>query len=225
MEPSPALSYVIGCYLSDGCLSEYRGQCQFILVTTDKPYAESFVAAWTLLGRKPYVRHVERPTASKSSISLGFLDQAVSLKPSWRVVVGCKDFHDWVSTHSTDELLDLALARPWRFLCGLYEGDGSVFWKRGRKGIAQRLALTVLFNTDLVVIGRVRSWLEANGYHPCVYTKGKGRKQPIAEIRLGRQDEVRSFLKNAAPSIKVLPRSHVNTEPSLQPTQEGVETR
>lgn len=219
IDPSPALSYVIGCYLSDGCISEYRGQCQFILSTTDEPYARSIEAAWALLGRKPYVRREQRKI-QQDCINSGFFSEQTERKPNWRVVVGCRDLHLWVKSHTLDELLDLGLTHPWDLLRGLYEGDGSVFWKRGRKGQLSRLALTVLFNTDLEVIERVRSWLAANGFHPCVYTKTSGRKQPISEIRLGRQPEIRRFLENANPCIKTMPRSHVNTEP-IPPTHGG----
>ena len=49
LSPSPALSYILGCYLSDGCLSNYKGQCQYIQVTADKEVADvvSFVrSSW-----------------------------------------------------------------------------------------------------------------------------------------------------------------------------------
>lgn len=144
LDPSPPLSYVIGCIIGDGCVSKYRGKYNIILNVTDEPFALSFQQALQMLGLHPWVT---------SGVPKG------RSKKHFRVTAGSNTFGDWFKSLGVDEISVIASRFPTDFLRGFYESEGTASPKR-----------VCLVNTELWKLALAKELIESAGFRTSLYT-------------------------------------------------------
>ncbi len=136
-EPSPALAYVIGVILGDGCvhLAKARNNsCSVRLNVTDEKFAKSFQKHIQLLGINCAVLHQK------------------SKNPKWAdtylASANSNAFGGFWAELGRDGVAEFACRYPEHFVRGFYEAEGTIKWHRGRP----ELAIT---NTDEKLIRTV----------------------------------------------------------------------
>lgn len=195
-EPSPALSYVIGCILGDGCVNERKQPkgTTIRLQVKDLEFAESFAAAIRLIGIRCSVIPLRVRNKKHSPL---FLAYSYS-----------NQFGKWWQEIGRDGAAKFARAFPADFVRGFYEAEGTIKFHRNRLEMG-------ITNTDEKLIKSVESCIPS-GIRRTVLKFGPymaGRKARY-DICINNQLDIKRFLAWTMPCIKRQPRN-ANTEPML----------
>lgn len=199
-EPSPALSYLLGCILGDGCVylrSDGRYTVRFAVC--DKIFAEEFAKTARLLGLG--CNALTRVKATER----GHRDR-------WLACFYSKEFGEWYDNLGMKGRLETALQFPSQFVRGFYESEGTIV--RHRNGLEISMCDT---HDNGSIIEAIKNVLPA-GIEAKRYTfNSNSSDAPRYVIGLYRQLDVSRFLAWVMPCIKTSPRSetcsHANTEP------------
>lgn len=200
-ESSPALSYMLGCILGDGCVylrADERYTVRFAVC--DVRLAEEFAQTARLLGF-----NCNKLIRSKGA--------GENCRDRWLAYFYSNEFGKWYEELGMQGRLDVASKFPAQFVRGFYESEGSLV---RHKGILE-LSMVDTHN-DGMLIHFVKSVLPA-GTESKVYTfqsKDEGRKLRYT-LGVFRQLDVARFLAWTMPCIKTRPRleeePQANTEP------------
>lgn len=197
-EPSPALSYVIGVILGDGCVYHNKSrnnQWTIRLQVTDRVFAEHFRDAIKLVGINCNVLTVKSHNPKWSDKYLAYSDS--------------RTFGEWWTNTGRIGAAEFAAQFPDSFVRGFYEAEGTIKNHRGR------LELSIC-NTDGSLMKLVRSiipqsircsLLQFGPYKPG--TKARW------DLCINNQLDIKRFLAWTLPCMKTSPRGHANTEPIL----------
>mgnify|MGYP001564098700 FL=1 len=207
-EPTPALSYVVGCLLGDGCVRQNDSRCgqwEIRLQVTDMIFAEHFQQAVQLLG-----------------INCGFIQLKAPSNPKWNIVylayANSMTFGQWWKENGRIGVARIAATFPEHFVRGFYESEGTISIHKSR------LRLSIC-NTDSSLIHTIHSVIPESirsslaKYGP--YQMGNKARW---DISIWNQLDIKRFLAWIMPCIKTDPRGHANAEPSRsRNASEGVE--
>ena len=211
-EPSPALSYVLGCVLGDGCVylrKDNRYTVRFAV--TDRALAEEFAKAARLVGFK-----CDKITRCKPAEE--------HHKTIWLVCLYSNDFGAWYENLGIMGRLEVGLKFPANFVRGFYESEGSIVRHRNCLELSiidtHHDGLIIKSIKDVIPLG-----IEAKTYKFLAKEKGFRDRHVLA---IYRQLDVARFLAWTMPCIKTVPRPEeepqVNTEPILdRDVEAGVE--
>lgn len=187
-EPSPTLSYVFGVLHGDGFLAYNRARKGYdiILSVIDESFARSFGRALNILGLRAGVLHIPA--------------QREGWKRQWKVTSTSKGFHSCWNFLNRDERLDFGLRYPRDFIRGLYESEGTIFWKRTSLELA-------IVSVNAEMQKRVFSILDKKEFKPKMVLVPLFSGKTLVRIHLYRNLDVKRFVAWITPVIKYAPRS------------------
>jgi len=180
LEPSEALSYVLGVLKGDGCVYRSWGEGSIILQATDEVFVDSFNRALKEIGLSPHICICGGyPRGYASSVVFADWYKNLPLSVVKEIVQSDKQF-----------ILS--------FIRGFYESEGS--YVVDQKHHHRRADMT---NTNSKLLMMVKGLLEELKFHPKIYgpyPKGQGRKDEYRICIHG--EEIKQFLKLIKPCIK-----------------------
>ena len=203
-EPSPALSYVLGVILGDGCVNKRKnGGYTIRLNVKDREFANSFSKAMRLIG-----------------FNTGKLLHIRSKNPKWSDTwLSCsysKEFGEWYNGMTLKEKINLAMKFPCDFTRGVYESEGSIVRHHGNLD----LSITNTKEKGCEIIMAIKNNLP-DGIKSSVSTR-KNKYGKVYTLSITKNIDIRRFLAWTMPCIKTVPRSELiscaeetqaNTEP------------
>lgn len=211
-EPSPALSYILGCILGDGC----------VYLRKDRRYTVRFSVCDRVLAEE----------FAKAARLVGFgCNKITRCKPSeeyhralWLVCLYSDDFGVWYEKLGMKGRLETGLKFPANFVRGFYESEGTIVRHRERV----ELSITDTHHEGLLINAIkdvLPNGIEAKTYRFAPREAGLQARHVLA---IYRQLDVARFLAWVMPCIKVVPRpeeaTQANTEPILgRDAEAGVE--
>ena len=203
-EPSPALSYVLGVVLGDGCVYRLaKGNYSIRLSVCDKVFAERFSESVSLLGFKPckMIR-----TQSKHE---GWRDR-------WLSYFYSDAFGNWYAAMTLDKRIELGMKHPDAFVRGFYEAEGTIVRHHGRLEITMSDT-----HADGLIIDAIQASLPSGIVSNKYMVEKCGIKAYCLSIT--RALDVKRFLAWTMPCMKTVPRPEIlpaeqeetqaNTEP------------
>lgn len=203
-EPSPALSYVIGVVLGDGCVyKQAKGNYTIRLNVCDKVFAERFSEAVRLLGFKP--GKILRVKAQKKE-----------WRDAWLAYFYSDAFGNWYASMSLDERIALGMKFPDAFVRGFYESEGTLVRHHGRLELSMSdthangaIMLAIQSSLPAGIVSHYYKWARPEG---TAYV-----------LSITRALDVRRFLAWVMPCMKTAPRSETNQDSTAEETQANTE--
>ncbi|MEW6498344.1 MAG: LAGLIDADG family homing endonuclease [Cyanobacteriota bacterium] len=194
LEPSPALGYVIGVLLGDGCVYKKRRSPHRVLKlrVTSEIFANSFAEALRKLGF-----HAKRNFVPSKE---------PKRKNSYEVYAYSLFFYEWwqgFKARFPSSLFRILKNKEHKlaFLRGFYESEGTTRTiERGTKSYRY----IRMVNTGLPLVRTVKAILEELGYHPWLYMSRPpaSKWKALYALGLSRQVEVQKFIDEVSPVIK-----------------------
>jgi intein-encoded DNA endonuclease-like protein len=185
-KPSPLLSYLIGVMFGDGnvCSNSADKKMRVArLKVKDKEFADSFAVTATKIGYRVW---------QGTSRQYGRVYHVASFHSV--------DFATWWTTVSQVDRLSLAAIYPYDFIRGLYEAEGSVFLKNGRKRI------TINMKNESVMC-YVDGLLRGLGFVTNLTLVRYEVDAFIVRLEISGNAAVEKFLAQVHPVIKYSPRA------------------
>jgi hypothetical protein len=207
-EASPALSYVSGCLLGDGCVRQNPDRhrhWEIRFQVTDKVFAEHFSAAMSLIGIHCGI------TLRKSKVP--------NRKDVYLAYAYSQTFGEWWYDLGRSGVAKFSVAYfPDHFVRGFYEAEGCIALHRGRFELA-------MCNTDEGLIKAVDGAIPKNIRRSLIRTESRNPKwNPHWILAINNSLDIKRFLAWTMPCMKTAPRGYANTEPSRSRNgSEGVE--
>lgn len=178
--PSPALSYVLGSVLGDGCVWKYNSsgrdcRCRVTLCVKDRAFAEKFAVALKKIRFNPNICTRKDGLHQVQATSIAFYEWYKSLSPE-QISLLIRGFED-------------------RFVCGFYESEGSVYVHRGRLRVNIR-------NKRKELLAIVQNALNNWGIKHQVYGP---YKNDILTLVIHGDERIEKFFDIVRPCIKTAP--------------------
>lgn len=204
-EPSPALSYVLGVILGDGCVYlREKGNYTVRLNVCDKVFAERFSEAVRLLGFTP--GRIIRVKAQREE-----------WRDAWLSYFYSNAFGNWYTTLSLDERLEMGIKFPDAFTRGFYESEGTLTRHHGRLELSM---------SDTHGNGKILTTIQnhlPHGITSHCYSFKRKDGATVYQLEITRGLDVRRFLAWVMPCIKVVPRSEYEEMTKTEKTHADTE--
>jgi intein-encoded DNA endonuclease-like protein len=170
--PSPALSYVIGGFLSDGSRYSNPSKPHWRYEISLKAKDKEFVEEWNkqvcrVLGRTSLYK-IQNPCRSD---------------PRYRITVVRRDLYELL-TQPIDFLLELTSKYPRAFIRGFGDGDGGVTRSRPQVKI---------WNSNLKLLKFIQRLLLFLGIHGFIHFGHKSPNGVVYQLQIQRLEDVRKY--------------------------------
>lgn len=190
LSPSPALAYIFGVVLGDGCVSKgsknHSSHYYITLNVTDELFAKSFCDALEKIGIHPKIYGYWRTYRNQKSP-----------RRVWYVRARSKVFYEWYKSLSLADIESLTRQFLEDFTRGFYESEGS-FNLRSRQ--------VTITNTNKDVIELVKKLIEQLGFSVSMfrpYNGSNGRKTSYTISVLGSFNRKLEFIRQIEPCTKI----------------------
>jgi hypothetical protein len=185
LEPSAALAYVIGAFLSDGWVSSYPANSQYFvgLESSDIRYLERFLEAAHMIGIK--TKYIQK---TRNGVNKQMYRTQANSRALFEMLDGAKTdperLRPWIEPF------------PWNFLAAYVDGDGSL--ASGRISFSfcnERISHLVEDVLELVSLHPKRS----SSCMRTVTPNGNMYDGTEYKVVMYRQEEIRRFIENTNP--------------------------
>ena len=182
VSPSQNLSYIIGVLLGGGWLYNYKNNYFIGLDTIEYNFNKSFYKSLRAINLNPNI--------FKKGIKY------------WRTIASSKLFYQWFNNLNMKEIRKIVNFYPLDFIRGIYESEGCLGLNFDKSGNKRYLIITIV-SCEEETIDIMREFIERLGFAPKLnLRKPKPPRKPIWALTLGRQKEIKEFMKIINPVIK-----------------------
>lgn len=186
LNPSPALSYVLGVLYGDGYTYIHRNSHVIGLKAKDREFVVAFCEAMNKINLHPYIDLQQRKY--------------------YRATISSKRFFEWFRKVELGKIESLVSGHEVDFIRGVFDSEGTL----GRRKDKNWLSLSIN-DTNFKLLQLIRKLLFKLGFRTNIYkinmlNMPKSRKQYYHLRLLGGTPEATRFLKLIQPSI---PRKNV----------------
>lgn len=197
-EPSPALSYVLGAILGDGCVyRRKKGNYTIRLQVCDKVFAKKFSDAVKLIGFKPG-KLIQEKAKEK-----GWRDK-------WLSYFYSDAFGNWYTSMTLNDRIELGMKFPDAFVRGFYESEGTLVRHHGR------LELHIYdTHADGLIIYSIQKNLP-HGIVSHIFHRHIDNGGICYMLSITRDLDVRRFLAWTMPCMKTVPRAEDDNDYSIE---------